>query len=318
MSNEVVNATKVEELQSSESKTEIVNESKEQLYEIPLPAEFEEASIIEHDLGRGLKLNFFQFEDNTVGYTVKEEPHEENLALKSEIEKLYLRISELSNELQAEKSAKAEESTGIKVIRAAKSSREGNVVGYATIDIAGIRLRNIKVVKSIHTPGTFFISSPQIFSKKDSRYYCQYGIQDKKLHEEASKIVINAVMNASMPINHAAQAAPATNPATVPTVAQKQPDDLELALAVPAIEKALFDPNVAQYGGNPILKSRKGNARGAIVGQYSFWTQNAITGSEWAIRALKGEKIMWVFKNGNFYARILNGKFEVLPQNIAK
>jgi len=229
MSNEVVNATKVEELQSSESKTEIVNESKEQLYEIPLPAEFEEASIIEHDLGRGLKLNFFQFEDNTVGYTVKEEPHEENLALKSEIEKLYLRISELSNELQAEKSAKAEESTGIKVIRAAKSSREGNVVGYATIDIAGIRLRNIKVVKSIHTPGTFFISSPQIFSKKDSRYYCQYGIQDKKLHEEASKIVINAVMNASMPINHAAQAAPATNPATVPTVAQKQPDDLELA-----------------------------------------------------------------------------------------
>ena len=318
MSNEVVNATKVEELQSSESKTEIVNESKEQLYEIPLPAEFEEASIIEHDLGRGLKLNFFQFEDNTVGYTVKEEPHEENLALKSEIEKLNLRISELSNELQAEKSAKAEESTGIKVIRAAKSSREGNVVGYATIDIAGIRLRNIKVVKSIHTPGTFFISSPQIFSKKDSRYYCQYGIQDKKLHEEAEKVIINAVMNASMPINHAAQAAPATNPATVPTVAQKQPDDLELALAVPAIEKALFDPNVAQYGGNPILKSRKGNARGAIVGPYSFWTQNTITGSEWAIRALKGEKIMWVFKNGNFYARTLNGRFEVLPQNIAK
>jgi len=318
MSNEVVNATKVEELQSSESKTEIVNESKEQLYEIPLPAEFEEASIIEHDLGRGLKLNFFQFEDNTVGYTVKEEPHEENLALKSEIEKLYLRVSELSNELQAEKSAKAEESTGIKVIRAAKSSREGNVVGYATIDIAGIRLRNIKVVKSIHTPGTFFISSPQIFSKKDSRYYCQYGIQDKKLHEEAEKVIINAVMNASMPINHAAQAAPATNPATVPTVAQKQPDDLELALAVPAIEKALFDPNVAQYGGNPILKSRKGNARGAIVGPYSFWTQNTITGSEWAIRALKGEKIMWVFKNGNFYARTLNGRFEVLPQNIAK
>jgi len=318
MSNEVVNATKVEELQSSESKTEIVNESKEQLYEIPLPAEFEEASIIEHDLGRGLKLNFFQFEDNTVGYTVKEEPHEENLALKSEIEKLYLRVSELSNELQAEKSAKAEESTGIKVIRAAKSSREGNVVGYATIDIAGIRLRNIKVVKSIHTPGTFFISSPQIFSKKDSRYYCQYGIQDKKLHEEAEKVIINAVMNASMPINHAAQAAPATNPATVPTVAQKQPDDLELALAVPAIEKALFDPNVAQYGGNPILKSRKGDARGAIVGPYSFWTQNTITGSEWAIRALKGERIMWVFKNGNFYARILNGRFEVLPQNIAK
>ena len=318
MSNEVVNATKVEELQSSESKTEIVNESKEQLYEIPLPAEFEEASIIEHDLGRGLKLDFFQFEDNTVGYTVKEEPHEENLALKSEIEKLYLRISELSNELQAEKSAKAEESTGIKVIRAAKSSREGNVIGYATIDIAGIRLRNIKVVKSIHTPGTFFISSPQIFSKKDSRYYCQYGIQDKKLHEEAEKVIINAVMNASAPAIHSPQAVAPADPAGTPAMAQKPLDDLDLALVVPAIEKALFDPNVAQYGGNPILKSRKGNARGAIVGPYSFWTQNTITGSEWAIRALKGEKIMWVFKNGNFYARILNGKFEVLPQNTAK
>jgi len=282
MSNEVVNATKVEELQSSESKTEIVNESKEQLYEIPLPAEFEEASIIEHDLGRGLKLNFFQFEDNTVGYTVKEEPHEENLALKSEIEKLNLTISDLGNELQAEKSAKAEESTGIKVIRAAKSSREGNVVGYATIDIAGIRLRNIKVVKSIHTPGTFFISSPQIYSKKDSKYYCQYGIQDKKLHEEAEKVIINAVMNASAPATHSPQtASPATHspqavapadPAGTPAMAQKPLDDLDLALVVPAIEKALFDPNVAQYGGNPILKSRKGNARGAIVGPYSFWT----------------------------------------------
>lgn len=45
---------------------------------------------------------------------------------------------------------------------------------------------------------------------------------------------------------------------------------------------------------------------------YRCMEQNPDKGSHWAKLAKQGEKIMWIFKDWKYHARVMNGKFTLL------
>jgi hypothetical protein len=48
------------------------------------------------------------------------------------------------------------------------------------------------------------------------------------------------------------------------------------------------------------------------IGKYRFVEQNPNKKSVWAQMARQGDQILWVFKDNEYYARIVNGEFKLL------
>ncbi|MHA1298488.1 MAG: hypothetical protein ACTSO9_03495 [Candidatus Helarchaeota archaeon] len=51
------------------------------------------------------------------------------------------------------------------------------------------------------------------------------------------------------------------------------------------------------------------------IDEFRFIEQNPSKSSNWAKMAREGKKIVWVFKHGSYYARILDGKFTKLQKS---
>lgn len=47
---------------------------------------------------------------------------------------------------------------------------------------------------------------------------------------------------------------------------------------------------------------------------YRFMEQNPRTRSKWARLAQEGHKILWVFKEGQYHARMVDARFTLLPE----
>jgi hypothetical protein len=56
----------------------------------------------------------------------------------------------------------------------------------------------------------------------------------------------------------------------------------------------------------------KKNLRTVTIEGYQFMKQNTQKDSKWAKMAQEGHKIMWVFKNRKYFARVIDGELTLL------
>ncbi len=74
-----------------------------------------------------------------------------------------------------------------------------------------------------------------------------------------------------------------------------------------SIERAIFDGDDKLPEPITLKEFRGGKLKGADIGRYRIIEQNPNTKSEFARRSREGHKILWVFKDGEYYARYEDG-----------
>ncbi len=74
-------------------------------------------------------------------------------------------------------------------------------------------------------------------------------------------------------------------------------------------DKKTFEIEDKKYTVNILLKS---GLRYVDLGGFRFIEQNPDKSSKWAQMAREGKQIIWVFKGGTYYARVVEGKFTLL------
>jgi hypothetical protein len=61
-----------------------------------------------------------------------------------------------------------------------------------------------------------------------------------------------------------------------------------------------------------IARFSRSGLRHVDIGRYRFVEQNPNKHSVWAQKARQGDQILWIFKENDYYARIVNGEFKLL------
>ena len=195
----------------------------------------------------------------------------------------------------------------VSAIRMAKKA--SNLVGWVDITADGTKVRNCRVVKSVKQPGTYFIGVP---NKKgsDGRYYPEVRLS-RNIYDEAVKIVSGMLVNQA-PVAVQSSAQPTLPGTPAPNVVSNTPVDqtnietlaVSVAKALHSGDNVILGQNTRQYSG--------GACRGVDISNYRFMTQNPNTNSQYATMAKNGQKVSWVFANGAYFARVIDGVYTKL------
>ena len=208
----------------------------------------------------------------------------------------------------------------IKVL-AIRLARPGiKAVGYADISIMDfLTLKNLKLVESVQTPGTYFVSPSQSFSGTKKDYFANYWFTNEKIRNLINAIVEKAIIAARTAAENKT-ATPAANLADGPQEAKKTIENgFDLDLVARQAEKALYS-KATQFRGQTIKVIDKGQGnllRYVVIDDVTFIQQNPQTGSTYAVLAKDGHLVTWairsVTKDGKpdqvWLGHVLDGKF---------
>jgi len=237
--------------------------------------------------------------------------------LKKAINEKDVKMAQLSVDLQNAKAAPSD-IPQIKITREVRSQRvDGNVIGWCDAEVGGIKLYDLKLLKSTRAPGTFFLSQQKHKSRKDGKWYSSYHILSESTRKALENTATKAIMNLPAP---QATAAPATEQSNDLAGAMDSTNkEKDMADFAKKLDAALFS-SAAEIEGQKIQAKVPRDypnvvLRMVIVDGVEYWQQNPerkyngqYTAN--AIRARNGERIIQCYKNRTKVHMIVNGVFE--------
>ena len=209
-----------------------------------------------------------------------------------------------------------------KITRVCWATKAGNLIAWVDVDLGLVKFFDLRVLQSTKEPGTFFVSPPR-YKGHDGKWYANATIQ-KEMWTKVCDLILAKIKAEYKPIPAVAvppvvqptlpgttdSTAKATVPGAQPPAEEKQyiKDDLDMSMLSKDIESGLFSTDKTVLGQN-VKVWKGGTVRAIDINGFRFVTQNPNTGSQAAKHALAGHKIIHIFTNGKWYAKIMDGQF---------